>query len=176
MQLTVPDDTFAAPVDIRGADAVPCGMLDAPRSLVLTLAMMLAGCAHGSPTVAPTPPASPSSAKPFAMRMYVFVVLRRGPAWTAESTPESARLFEGHMANIKAMVKAGQLVLAGPFETPAEERDGLAGIFIFDATKFADVEPLLARDPAIAGGRLVAQMTLWYGPAGLTYDGAERPG
>lgn len=79
------------------------------------------------------------------------------------------------MANIKAMGKAGKLVLAGPFETPKEEVDGLAGIFIFNATKVEEVTPLLAGDPAIAAGRLVPQITLWYGPAGLTYDGAEQP-
>ncbi len=147
-------------------------MLDAPRTSLLVLALTLAGCARGAPGAAATPPTS--AAKPFAMRMYVFVLLRRGPAWSAESTPESKRLFDGHMANIKAMAKAGELVLAGPFETPQTETDGLAGLFVFDATTVEEVTPLLARDPAIAAGRLVPHLTLWYGPVGLTYDGAEK--
>lgn len=130
--------------------------------------LTLAAC-HAQTTC---PPTATAVAKPFAMRTYVFVTLRRGPAWSAEQTPESKRLFEGHMANIKAMAAAKKLLIAGPFDTPKEDVHGVAGIFIFDATTAAEVEPLLAHDPAIAAGRLVPEIASWYGPVGLTYDGA----
>jgi hypothetical protein len=132
--------------------------------MLLVIAATLAAC---GPKAAPPLPA----AKPFAMRGYIFVMLKRGPTWTAEDTPEARRLGEGHMANIKAMGKAGKLVLAGPFDVDAAKADAIAGIFIFDATTPAEVEPLLANDPAIAAGRFVPEVFTWYGPAGLTYDG-----
>lgn len=134
--------------------------------LVITLA---AACARSAP-----PPACPApAAKPFAMKQYTFVLLKRGPAWTPEKTPETAKIFEGHMANIKEMARAKKLVLAGPLDAAETDRDAYAGLFIFD-TSAADVDALLAKDPAIAIGRLVPEVRTWYGPAGLTYDGVEE--
>ena len=107
------------------------------------------------------------------MKMYSMVMLRRGPAWSAQETPESKKLFEGHMANIKAMARAGKLVIAGPFDADEKVADAYAGVFIFDVTDPAELKALLGNDPAIAAGRLVPEVLAWYGPAGLTYDGRE---
>ena len=46
---------------------------------------------------------------------YYFAFLKRGPKWTAESTPETASLQAAHMAHIQAMAATGKLVIAGPF-------------------------------------------------------------
>lgn len=123
--------------------------------------LVLVACA------APKPP----PAKPFAMRTYIFVLLRRGPAWSPEETPESKKLFEGHMANIMAMAKSKKLVIAGPFDAPKDQADAYAGMFVFDVATDAEVQALLANDPAIAAGRLVPELRTWHGPVGLTYDG-----
>jgi uncharacterized protein YciI len=117
----------------------------------------------------PPPPAKPAGQ--LQMKQYVFVVLRRGPAWTADETPETRRLFEGHMANIQAMARAGKLILAGPMDAPATDTTAIAGIFVFDNVDRAGVEQLLVNDPAIAAHRLVPEYLSWYGPAGLTYPG-----
>jgi hypothetical protein len=37
-----------------------------------------------------------------------------------------------------------------------------------------EAHALLANDPAIASGRLVPELRPWYGPAGITYDGADQ--
>lgn len=108
------------------------------------------------------------------MKSYTFVLLKRGPAWTPDQTPETTKIFEGHMANIKAMARAGKLVLAGPLEAGDTERTAYAGIFIFDTTSPDEVKALLANDPAVQIGRLVPELRTWYGPAGLTYDGVEE--
>lgn len=129
--------------------------------------VLLVACAS-----APAAPREPlPSEKKFAMRQYTFVVLKRGPAWTPEKTPETKKLFEGHMANIKAMAAAKKLLIAGPFDDDPAREDAIAGIFIFDPTDPAVVNELLSHDPAIAAGRLKAELHLWFGPAGLTYDG-----
>ena len=107
------------------------------------------------------------------MRTYTLVILKRGPAWSPEQTPETKKLFEGHMANIKAMARAKQLIIAGPFDDDESKPDALAGIFIFDATNADTVHELLSHDPAIGAGRLAAELHVWYGPKGLTYDGAS---
>lgn len=137
----------------------------------LVACIVAAGCAS-QPTPA-KPCATVAAKKPFKMRMYSFVLLKRGPAWTAEQTDESKRLFEGHMANIKAMARSGKLVLAGPLEADDADKTAYAGIFIFDAGP-AELKTLLAADPAIAAGRLTPEIREWYGPVGLTYDGRDQ--
>ncbi|MEO8548375.1 MAG: hypothetical protein ABI678_00300 [Kofleriaceae bacterium] len=62
------------------------------------------------------------------------------------------------MANIKAMAAAKKLLIAGPFDDAADRPDAIG--------------ELLSHDPAIAAGRLAAELHLWYGPVGLTYNGA----
>lgn len=117
-------------------------------------------------------PAAAPAAKAFSMKNYYLVLLKRGPAWTPEQTEETKRLGDGHMANIKAMGAAKKLVLAGPTDVPETDRAAIAGIFILDAKDPAEVSALLANDPAIAAGRFIPEVLPWYGPAGITYDGA----
>ena len=135
------------------------------RHLLLILSVVACACASSPKPAAP--------AKPFSMKTYTFVLLRRGLAWTPDKTPESQKLFEGHMANIKAMARAKKLVLAGPFDAPAEDKNAYAGLFVFDVSA-EETKQLLANDPAVAAGRLVPEIMPWYGPAGLTYDGVEE--
>jgi uncharacterized protein YciI len=136
------------------------------RAVVLAaiVTLALAACAHGGAC----PPA-----KPFAMRIYYMAFLYRGPAWTAEETPASKALGDGHMAHIRAMGESGKLLVAGPFEQPPEAKDALAGIFLFDVPTIEEARALVAEDPAVKAGRLRVEVVPWYGPAGLTYDGRE---
>jgi hypothetical protein len=98
------------------------------------------------------------------MQGYQLVLLRRGPAWTPDKTPDTQKLFEGHMANINAMAAACKLVIAGPIDSPETDRTALAGIFVFDA-KREELDALLKNDPAIAAGRLVPEIHAWYSDA-----------
>lgn len=138
------------------------------KYLVIVLAVV--ACGGSSRPVTPA-----TAAKKFAMRSYTFVLLKRGPGWSPDETPASKKIFEGHMANIQAMGKAGKLVLAGPFDAPAEDRTAYAGLFVLDVKSDDEARALLANDPAVQSGRLVAELRSWYGPVGITYDGADKP-
>jgi len=135
----------------------------------LWIMVALVACGAPAKETTPVPPA-----KKFAMRTYTFVLLKRGPTWTADQTPESAKIFEGHMANIQAMGKAGKLVLAGPFDAPASDKAAYAGLFVLDVKSDDEARALLASDPAVQSGRFVLELRPWYGPAGITYDGAGQ--
>jgi uncharacterized protein YciI len=116
----------------------------------------------------------PAPAK-FAMRSYYLVILERGPAWSPDDTPENRKLGEAHMANIRAMGASGKLVLAGPFEADAADRDAAAGLFLFDVPTLDEARALAEGDPAVQAGRFTVKVLTWYGPAGLTYPGKEGP-
>jgi uncharacterized protein YciI len=97
------------------------------------------------------------------MRSYVFVILKTGPK--ADLTKEeSAKLFAGHMANIKRLAGLGKLVVAGPFEDNASHYEGL---FIFNVKTVKEAEALLVTDPAVAAGRFTYEAYGWYGSAAM---------
>jgi uncharacterized protein YciI len=140
--------------------------------LAALLVIALTACAGTAPApVAPAAACPAPGAGTLEMKQYFLVILRRGPAWTPEKTPETAKIFEGHMANIDAMARTGKLVIAGPVSAPPEERNAIAGVFIFDVADRAEVAALIENDPAIAIQRLVPEILPWYGPAKLTYPG-----
>ncbi len=143
---------------------------------LLLVVSMLVACAHPPPPSAPaqTPTAAPAGK--LTMKSYFLVLLRRGPAWSAEKTPESKKIFEGHMANMDAMAATGKLIIAGPMDAPDEDRNAIAGLFLFEDASRVEVDAMIANDPAIKIGRLVPEVLTWYGPAGLTYPGKlENP-
>jgi hypothetical protein len=65
------------------------------RRLILSLLI----CFFVNPAMNPSQ--QPTEMPKFEIEPYQFGVLRRGPKWTAESTPETERIQAGHMANIK---------------------------------------------------------------------------
>jgi uncharacterized protein YciI len=110
------------------------------------------------------------------MKRYFMGFLYRGPAWSYEQTEASIALGKAHMANIDKLAAEGKLLIAGPFEQPegAPAQGPLAGIFLLEADTLAEAEALMSTDPAIAAGRFTIKVLPWWGPTGLTYDGAPH--
>ena len=140
------------------------------RLLGLILAMGLASTlvAQDRPEGASRPPYDAALAERLGadvrgMKSYVFVILKTGPKANI-SKDESARLFAGHMANIKRLAALGKLVIAGPFE---ENADRYEGLFVFNVKTVKEAEELLVTDPAVAAGRFSFQAYGWYGSAAL---------
>jgi uncharacterized protein YciI len=133
------------------------------------LSLALVACAGAGATVAP--PAKPPAT---GMHRYFLALLRRGPTWSPQKTPESVRLSEGHMANIHAMAAAGKLVVAGPFDTPDVDTRALAGIFIFDVPTLEEAQGLVDGDPAVRAGRFTVEILPWWSTEGLGYGASRR--
>lgn len=116
-----------------------------------------------APAAAPAPAASPSpaaSAAPPApgMAEFFLVLLKKGPAWTAERTDATRAIQEGHMANIRALWQAKKLVIAGPMGDDGDTR----GVFVFQAASRAEALALTEQDPAVKAGRLVPEVHSWW--------------
>ena len=88
------------------------------RTALSLLMLSAALAAQEAKPAAPPPPgydaalAERLGADQRGMRAYVFVILKTGPK-TDQTKEESAKLFAGHMANIKRLAAEGKLVLAG---------------------------------------------------------------
>ncbi len=103
------------------------------------------------------------AAPQYEMSNYIVGFLKKGPKWTAETTPETEKIQEGHMANIHKMADAGKLTVAGPFTDDAD----LRGMFIFHNTTIEEARTLVAADPAVKAGRLIFELHPWFAAAGL---------
>ena len=86
------------------------------------------------------------------------VLLKRGPAWTAEKTEKTRALQEAHMANIKKMWQEKKLIVAGPMGDDGETR----GVFLFAAASREEARAWAESDPAVAAGRLVPEIHTWW--------------
>lgn len=107
--------------------------------------------AAAAPTAAAAPP------KP-EMGEFFLVLLKKGPAWTAERNEHTRAIQEGHMANIGAMWEAKKLVIAGPMGDDGDTR----GVFVFKTADRAEALALTANDPAVKAGRLVPEIHSWW--------------
>lgn len=137
--------------------------------LLLPLALYLAiGTAAAADPA--SPPATPAfdaalaqrtGADERGMRRYVLVILKTGPTRMPDGEARDA-MFAGHMANIGRLAKAGKLALAGPFmQDPA----GWRGLFVFAVEDIEEAKALVATDPVIVHGEMVAEYHPWYGSA-----------
>jgi uncharacterized protein YciI len=94
---------------------------------------------------------------------YYFVLLTRGPQWTADKTPATEKIQTAHLANITKLHDAGKLVLAGPFTDDGNWR----GIFIFKTSSIEETKSLVDNDPAVQAGRLSYEIHPWATKKGM---------
>lgn len=98
-----------------------------------------------------------------SMTRYQFGLLRKGPSWTAERSARTDSIQALHLANIQRMAKEGYLLAAGPLL----DNGDLRGVFIFRGDSVAALRRQVARDPAVATGRLALDLYSWLAPAGI---------
>ena len=110
------------------------------------------------------------------MRKYVLVVLKTGPN-PAPAGKERDEMFKGHFANMKRLAAEGKLAVAGPLDGV----DGWRGLFILAVPEIEEAKRLVATDPAIMRGEMVAEYHKYYGSAALMlvnehhYKVAKKP-
>jgi uncharacterized protein YciI len=96
------------------------------------------------------------------MRQYVLVILKTGPNRVPDGEERDA-MFRGHFANMKRLAEAGQLAYAGPLDGV----DGWRGLFIIAVADIEAAKELVATDPVIIKGEMVAEYHKHFGSAAL---------
>jgi uncharacterized protein YciI len=98
----------------------------------------------------------------YGMKSYVLVILKTGPT-AVPAGPERDEMFKGHFANMKRLAGEKKLALAGPFDGV----DGWRGLFIFAVADIDEAKKLVATDPVIIKGEMIAEYHKYYGSAAL---------
>ncbi len=133
---------------------------------VATAGTLAAGrLAQGTPVATATPAFDEALAKSveaddYGMRNYVLVILKTGPTKVPAGV-ERDEMFRGHMANIARLSAERKLALAGPFAGEETWR----GLFILAVADIEEAKRLVATDPVIVKGEMVAEYheVLWLG-------------
>ena len=105
--------------------------------------------------------AKKTGADEYGMRRYVLVILKTGPTRVPDGEERKA-MFAGHMANIQRLAKEGKLAIAGPF---MDKGGDWRGLFVFAVEDIEQAKALVATDPVIIKGEMVAEYHAWYGSA-----------
>lgn len=96
------------------------------------------------------------------MRNYVLVILKSGPQPVPPGAQRDA-MFKGHFANMNRLAAAGKLAHAGPLDGV----DGWRGLFILAVETIDEAKALVATDPVIVNGEMIADYHKHYGSAAL---------
>ncbi len=95
------------------------------------------------------------------MNWYI-VLLKKGPTWTADSTPELAALQQQHLAHLASLFQAGQLAEAGTVQDHGDGALRAVHLYRHDVVgNLAELRALVESDPFIRAGRLVAEYATW---------------
>ncbi len=106
--------------------------------------------------------AKKTGADDYGMRRYVLVILKTGPTRVPDGEARKA-MFAGHMANIQRLSKEGRLAVAGPFGDG--KGSDWRGLFVFAVESIDEAKALVATDPVIINGEMIADYHIWYGSA-----------
>ena len=98
----------------------------------------------------------------YGMRKYVLVILKTGPN-KVPAGKERDEMFKGHLANINRLAAEGKMAVAGPLDGV----DGWRGLFILAVADIEEAKKLVATDPVIIKGEMVAEYHKHYGSAAL---------
>lgn len=96
------------------------------------------------------------------MKQYVLVILKTGPTRVPDGK-ERTDMFAGHFANMKRLAGEGKLALAGPLDGV----DGRRGLFVLAVSDIEEAKKIVATDPVIIKGEMIADYHKWYGSAAL---------
>ena len=91
---------------------------------------------------------------------YVFI-LKKGPIWTADETPEIDALQAAHLANYRRLEEIGKLVITGPFLDAFATSGEVRGMGVLRADSFDEAHELISTDPMVRVGRLIFELHPW---------------
>ena len=147
-------------------------MTNLDRLAAALLFVSTTALAADAPAAAPAPAAPPPAydealarsvgADEHGMRQYVLVILKTGPT-PVPAGPARDEMFRGHFANMNRLAAEGKLALAGPLD----KVDGWRGLFVLAVAEIEEAKPIVATDPVIVAGEMVAEYHKFYGSAAL---------
>ena len=93
--------------------------------------------------------------------IYYIYLLRKGPTWSPDETPEIDALQDAHIANMRRLGEMGKLVINGPLLDSFATSGEIRGIGVLKTSSLAEAQELISTDPMVRVGRLVFELHAW---------------
>lgn len=93
--------------------------------------------------------------------IYYIYLLKKGPTWSPEGTPEIEALQEAHLANMKRLGDMGKLILSGPLLDSFATSGEIRSIGVLKTSSLAEAQQLISTDPMVKVGRLIFELHTW---------------
>ena len=93
--------------------------------------------------------------------IYYIYLLKKGPTWSPEETPEINALQEAHLANMRRLGEMGRLVINGPLLDSFATGGEIRGIGVLKARSLAEAQEWISTDPMVRVGRLIFELHTW---------------
>lgn len=100
-------------------------------------------------------------AEAMGMTIYYVFLVKKGPTWSPESTPEISALQEAHLANYRRLAEIGKLAITGPFLDAFALSGEIRGMGVLKASSLEEAQELVSTDPMVKVGRLVFELHTW---------------
>jgi uncharacterized protein YciI len=95
------------------------------------------------------------------MTIYYIYLLKKGPTWNSDETPEIESLQEAHLANMRRLGEIGKLVLNGPLLDSFATSGEIRGIGVLKTNSLVEAQELISTDPMVKVGRLIFELHTW---------------
>ena len=95
------------------------------------------------------------------MAIYYIFLLKKGPTWSPDETPEIDALQEAHLANMKRLADMGKLVINGPLLDSFATSGEIRGIGVLKTNSLAEAQELISTDPMVKVERLIFELHTW---------------
>ncbi len=100
-------------------------------------------------------------AEQMGMAIYYIFLLKKGPTWSPDVTPEIEALQAEHLANLSRLGQEGKLVINGPLLDSFQLSGEIRGIGVLKARSLAEAEEWISTDPMVNVGRLIFELHTW---------------
>lgn len=129
-------------------------------ALALSIALLAAPAAYAQQSDAEL--AKSLGGNEQGLRGYILVLLKTGPKRVPDG-PERTKMFQGHFANMERLAADKKLAVAGPLDAV----NGMRGLFVLATTDMEEAKALVATDPVIINGEMVAEYHKFFSSAAL---------
>ena len=91
---------------------------------------------------------------------YIYI-LKKGPTWSPEETPEIDALQEAHLANFRRLGEMGKLIVNGPFLDSFAVSGELRGMGVLRVNTYEEAFELINTDPMVKVKHLDFEIHAW---------------